>query len=132
MVRVSFAVSRGTGKGETPLMTTNKSDSGPDNSEQAESLGATGMFLRAFGENPKRDPAPEDPLKESSAGARTQPAIQRPAAPAQTAGELTQMFPAPESRQAAAPVSAAPETWPRTGTPAGGTSGQTPTEQDRG
>jgi hypothetical protein len=111
-------------------MTTNKSDSGPDNSEQAESLSATGMFLRAFGESPKPDPAPEDPLKASPAKVPAQPAVQRPAAPAQTAGEFTQMFHTPEPRQPAAPVSPASGDHP--GASAARTAGQPPTEQDRG
>ena len=113
-------------------MTNDKSDFGPDNSEQAESLSATGMFLRAFGEGSQPDATPEDPLKAPLAGTPVQLAVQRPAAPAQTAGEFTQMFRTPGSRQPATTVSQASETPVRPESPAPRTSSQAPSEQDRG
>ena len=89
-------------------MANDKSDSQPENPGKSESLSATDMFLRSFGENPKPDPAPPDPLRGSRAPAPPTAAAQPPATPAAAAGEFTQLFQSLQSKPAAAPVPRAP------------------------
>jgi hypothetical protein len=80
-------------------MAIKNSGSGPDTPEEPDSLSATGMFLRAFGEEPKADPKPADPLAGMPAAASAHPEVNRPTPPPAGAGEFTQMFQRVESRQ---------------------------------
>src|SRR5260370_39418798 len=82
----------------------NKAGSGPDPREHAESLSATGMFLRSLGESRKPDPAPADPLKASPAEVPAQPGAQRPVTPTPAGGEFTQLFQTLEPRQSTTPA----------------------------
>ncbi len=111
-------------------MTIDKSESGSDTPEPTESLSATGMFLRAFGESPKVDPSSAHPLKASPAEVPAQPGVQRPVASTSAAGEFTQLFHTLESRPAgnpAPPVSG--ETSIRPATPAVRIASQVASEQ---
>ena len=72
-------------------MADDKPESGTDN--PGESLSATGMFLRAFGEPAKAEPPAPDPLFGSPVEQPTQPA-----APKQAPGEFTQLFQSLEAK----------------------------------
>jgi hypothetical protein len=72
-------------------MGNDKPESGTDN--PSESLSATGMFIRAFGEKPKAESAPVDPLFGPPMQQPSQPAT-----PKQAPGEFTQLFQSLEAK----------------------------------
>ena len=85
-------------------MAVNKSDSGPDSSEQPDSLSATGMFLRAFNAEPKSDSAAADPWSSAPAAPPASAPAQRPASTPPAGGEFTQLFQKVDLRQSQAPA----------------------------
>ncbi|KAA6461945.1 hypothetical protein DYQ86_09895 [Acidobacteria bacterium AB60] len=70
---------------------------------EADSLSATGMFLRAFGESAKPESASPDPFQESAANREQPAAADRAAAAKAGPGEFTQLFQSLESKPMAAP-----------------------------
>ncbi len=76
-------------------------DKPSDKPGETDSLSATGMFLRAFGENPKADAAPSDPLFGTPAAKPAQAPAQPPASQSGP-GEFTQIFQNLDAKPAAA------------------------------
>jgi len=76
-----------------------------DKPGETDSLSATGMFLRAFGENAKPETTPSDPLAKSPLPGMPQPSVQQPASGSKVApGEFTQLFQSLEAKPVAAPA----------------------------
>ena len=87
-------------------MPNDKPERPSDKPGETDSLSATGMFLRAFGENPKADAAPSDPLFGSPAAKPPQAPGERPSQQSGP-GEFTQMFQNLEAKPVAPAMPAA-------------------------
>ena len=95
-------------------MSNDKPQSGSDHPGETDSLSATGMFLRAFGEGAKADTASPDPLKEAPVQGPQRASAEPPAGAKAGPGEFTQLFQSLEAKPIA-PASPRPLAEPQTG-----------------
>lgn len=87
-------------------MPNDKPERPADKAGETDSLSATGMFLRAFGDNPKAEAAPSDPLFGPPATKPAQTSNERPAQQSGP-GEFTQIFQNLDAKPVAPAVPAA-------------------------